>query len=330
MVNGKPYPVKALWVCNDLLLCMEGAAETRQALMNLDFMVGSDFFMSPNLELCDVILPPSTYLEREEPACSHLCSPNLISSRQKVIESVGECRNEKDVDLEIIRRMGLKLPAPWQNAAEFNDYSVKGMGLTYEEFKKIGYISEPIQYRKYEEEGFNTPSGKVELYSSTFEKFGYDPLPYYVENPETPLSAPELVPEYPLILITGSRHVAYFHGSNRQIPWLRELAPEPRLTMNPETARQLDIKEGDKVWIEGPKEEGRIKMRAEFSEGIHPQVVHAPSHWWFPEDKEPAHGYLESNINVILSNDPPYDPISGATPLRGCLCKVYKVEEELK
>ena len=328
MVNGEPYPVKALWVCNDLLLCLEGTAETRQALMNLDFMVGSDFFMSPNLELCDVILPPSTYLEREEPACSHLCSPNLISARQKVIEPVGECRNEKDVDLEIIRRMGLKLPTSWQSAAEFNDYSVKGMGLTYEEFKKIGYISEPIQYKKYEEEGFKTPSGKVELYSSTFEKFGYDPLPYYAENPETPVSAPELVPEYPLILITGSRHVAYFHGSNRQVPWLRELAPEPRLTIHPETAAQLNIKEGDKVWIEGPKEEGRIRMRAELSEGIHPQVVHAPSHWWFPEDREPAHGYMESNINLILSNDPPYDPISGATPLRGCLCKVYKVEEE--
>ncbi len=69
-------------------------------------------------------------------------------------------------------------------------------------------------------------------------------------------------------------------------------------------------------------------MVAEVSEVVHPQVVHAPSHWWFPEIKEPAHGCWDSNINAILSNDPPYDPITGATPLRGCLCKVYKVQEE--
>ena len=327
MLTGKPYPVKALWVCNDLLLCLEGTRETKEALMNLDFAVGSDFFMTPNLELCDVILPPSTYLEREEPAES-VCSPNMVSARQKVIEPVGECRNEKDIDFEVIRRMGLKPPAQWQTPEEFNDYSVKGMGITYEDFKKMGYISEPIQYKKYEEEGFKTPSGKVELYSSIFEKFGYDPLPFYQENPETPVSAPELAKEYPLILITGGRHVVYFHAAHREIPWLREIAPEPRLTIHPETATQLGIKDGDWVWIEAPKSRERSKMRAELTESIHPQVVHAPSHWWFPEIKEPAHGCWDSNINTILSNDPPYDPITGATPLRGCLCKIYKVQEE--
>ena len=204
---------------------------------------------------------------------------------------------------------------------------LKGMGITYEDFKKRGYISEPIQYKKYEERGFRTPSGKVELYSSIFEKFGYDPLPFYQENPETPVSAPELAKEYPLILITGGRHVVYFHSANRQIPWLREIVPQPRLTIHPDTAIPLDIKDGDWVWIESPEGRGRQKMVAEVAEVVHPQVVHAPSHWWFPEIKEPTHGCWDSNINAILSNDPPYDPITGATPLRGCLCKVYKVQE---
>jgi thiosulfate reductase/polysulfide reductase chain A len=155
-------------------------------------------------------------------------------------------------------------------------------------------------------------------------------LPFYQENPETPVSDPELTKEYPLILITGGRHVVYFHSANRQIPWLREIAPQPRLTIHPETAATLGIEDKDWVWIEAPKDRGRVKMVAEVSEGVHPQVVHAPSHWWFPEKKEPSHGCWESNINSILSNDPPYDPITGATPLRGCQCKVYKVQEELK
>jgi len=73
-------------------------------------------------------------------------------------------------------------------------------------------VEEPVRYRKYETEGFRTPSKKVELYSSIMEQYGYDPLPYYAENPETPISAPELAKEYPLILITGGRHVAYWQS----------------------------------------------------------------------------------------------------------------------
>lgn len=76
----------------------------------------------------------------------------------------------------------------------------------------------------------------------------------------------------------------------------------------------------------GPRGRGRIKMRAELTEAVHPEVVHAPSHWWFPEMKESYHGAWESNINAIMSNDPPYDPICGSTPLRGNLCKVYKAD----
>jgi anaerobic selenocysteine-containing dehydrogenase len=327
MRTGKPYPVKALWACNDLIVCLEGARETKEAIMNLDFFVGSDFFMTPTLELCDIILPPTTYLEREEPAepPSYF---NFVAARQKVIEPVGECRDEKDIDLEIIRRMGLKPPAQWQTNEEFNDYCVKGAGITYQDFKEMGYMYEPIRYKKYEQEGFKTPSGKVELYSATFKKFGYDPLPFYQENPETPVSTPELAKEYPLILITGNRHVVYFHSAGRQIPWLREIVPEPKLTIHSKTAAKLDIKDGDWAWIEAPKGRGRLKLRAEVTEAIHPSVVHVPSHWWFPEKKEPDHGCWDANINVILSNDPPYDPIVGATPLRGCLCKVYKAQEE--
>ena len=187
---------------------------------------------------------------------------------------------------------------------------------------------DPIRYKKYEERGFNTPSGKVEIYSSVLERLGYDPLPFYQESPETPVSAPELAKDYPLILITGGRHVVYFHGANKQVPWLREIVPDPILQIHPDTAADLGIKDGDTAWIEAPKGRGRVKMKAKLTEALHPKVVHAPSHWWYPERKDPDHGCWDSNINAILSNDPPYDPICGATPLRGTLCKVYKMKAE--
>ena len=98
--------------------------------------------------------------------------------------------------------------------------------------------------------GFNAPSGKVELLSSLSKKAGEDPLPYYKENQETPFSTPEIAKDYPLVLTTGHRHVAYYHSSNRQVPWCRELKPYPRLQIHPQTAAQLNIK--DKVFYVKP------------------------------------------------------------------------------
>ena len=90
------------------------------------------------------------------------------------------------------------------------------------------------------------------------------------------------------------------------------------------TAGRLDINEGDWVWIETPNSEEKVKMHARLTRAVQPNVVHAPSHWWFPENKETDHGSFQSSINLVLSNDGPYDPISGASNLRGVLCKVYK------
>ena len=87
--------------------------------------------------------------------------------------------------------------------------------------------------------------------------------------------------------------------------------------------------EGDWVWVETSQKEGGIKQKAELTSGIHPRIVHARSHWWFPERKDdPERGCMESNINAIMSVGPPYDSISGSTIVRGCLCKIYKVEKD--
>jgi anaerobic selenocysteine-containing dehydrogenase len=227
--------------------------------------------------------------------------------------------------LELAKKMGLRVPLySVETVDDWNNFLVKDMGISFEEFKKRGTIFEPIQYRKYEQEGFGTPSGKVELYSSILNKYGYDPLPYYAENPESPISTPHLLKDFPLILMTGWRHVVYFHSSNRQIPWLREIYPEPTVEIHPKTAEEMNIREGDWVWIETPRGNGRIRQRASLTEGIHPKVINASSHWWFPEDQEPEHGYLECNINAVMPSGPPYDPIAGSQALRGLLCRIYK------
>jgi anaerobic selenocysteine-containing dehydrogenase len=330
ILTGEPHPVKANWFLNDIVVCLEGQRESYEAIMNLEFTVGSDFFFTPTMELCDVILPPTMWLEKDsiEEVYGHNGHRNFISARQKVVEPLGETMDDAMMDLEIIKRMGLEIPGPWRSSQDFFDYQLEGMGMTFEDLKKTGYVEEPVEYKKYEKTGFDTPSGLVELRSSLLEKHGYDPIPYYAENEITPITKPELLEEYPLNLITGGRHIAYFHSNNRQITWCRELEAMPRLEIHPETAEGLQIRNGDWVWIETPATEEKVKMHAKLTRAVQPNVVHAPSHWWFPENKETDHGSFQSSINLILSNDGPYDPISGASNLRGVLCKVYKAMED--
>ena len=72
------------------------------------------------------------------------------------------------------------------------------MGISFAELvRHPGVVSSTTRYRNYLERGFNTPSGKVELYSSLCEQWGYEPLPVYNEPEETPFSAPKMLEEYP-------------------------------------------------------------------------------------------------------------------------------------
>jgi len=196
------------------------------------------------------------------------------------------------------------------------------MGITWQDFKQMDYIRGEVKYRKYQTEGFSTPTRKFELSSTVLEKMGYDPLPQYHEPPGTPYSAPELYQEYPYILITGRRIPGFFHAENRQVPCLRELHQDPIVEIHPDAAAREGIKEGDWVVIESPR--GKIRQRARFFAGMDPRIVSAEHAWWFPEKKGPDYGWDESNVNILTDNT--YgncDPKMGATAIRTLLCRIY-------
>ena len=252
---------------------------------------------------------------------------NCIAARQKAVEPLYEARDDVQIAVDLVKRIPWadRRYIPWKSAAEFNDFRVQGMGITFEDFKKMGYISAAPSYRQYEEKGFNTPTGKVEIYSTIFERHGYDPLPSYVEPPESPLSTPEMLKDYPYVLTTGARTIEYYHSAGQQIVALRKLLPDPQIEMNPEAGRNMNLNEGDWVWVETPQVKGeRVRLKVKFVDGIDPRVVHAQHGWWFPERKEPDFGCFESNISAILTDRPPRERICGSVRLRGTLCRVYK------
>jgi len=190
--------------------------------------------------------------------------------------------------------------------------------------KERGSITVPFTYRKYEDHGFKTPTGKIELYSTRFEEMGYAPLPTYAEPPESPLSRPDLVADYPLVLTTGARIPYFFNSEHRQIDKLRKAHREPVADIHPDTAQRYGIRNRDWMWIETRR--GRIKQRARVTTGIDPRVIAAEHGWWFPDEPAPEYGVWKSNVNLLTDNAPPYDPAMGTYQLRALLCRVSKAE----
>ena len=323
ILKEEPYPVKAGYlVGTNPVISRANAKEVYTALKNLDFLAVSDFFLTPTAELADVFLPAGTWLEQDHVA-DNWKFHGYVLARQKAVE-IGECWQDHKIFMELGKRMGQQW---WDTVEDALDWLLEPTGLSWEQFKRKGFLKGEMKYYKYREKGFSTPTRKVELYSTTIESWGADPLPKYTELPESPVSQPELAAEYPYILNSGLRTPTFFHSANRQIPWLREIRPDPIVEIHPEAAKQHAIEAGDWIWIESPR--GRAKLRAKLNSGIDPRVVVAEHAWWYPEIKTPDHGWDISNINMLTDNShESMDPLVGATNLRALLCKIYRCEAE--
>ncbi|MFX1521441.1 MAG: molybdopterin-dependent oxidoreductase [Promethearchaeota archaeon] len=323
ILTGKPYPIKAgYFVGTNPVVSRANAREVYKALNNLDFLVVSDFFLTPTAELADIFLPAATWLEQDH-VSENWKFHGYVLARQKVVE-IGECWQDHKIFMELGKKLGQEW---WDTVEDSLDWLLEPSGLTWKEFKKKGYLQGEMKYYKYKEKGFSTPTGKVELYSTILENWGFDPLPKYTEIPESPISAPDLAKKFPYILNAGLRTPTFFHTENRMISWLREIRPDPIVEIHPETARKHDIREGDWVWIESPR--GSVKERAKLNIGIDPRVIVAEHGWWYPEIKSPDHGWEISNINLLTDNSyESMDPVMGATCLRVLLCNITRCEDE--
>jgi anaerobic selenocysteine-containing dehydrogenase len=301
------------------LVLWSNAKETFDALNKFDFIAVADIFMTPTAELADIVLPVATHLEFD--SISHSAELPCVAQVQQKVTEVGECWSDSRILIELGKKLGLGQYF-WNDEHEFLDELLKPAGLTFEEFRQVGAITGVKQYRHYQANGFNTPSGKVELYSSNLKQWGFDPLPTYHELPETPYSDPELAKEYPLIF-TNWKPGVFRHSMLRQVSSLRSAHPEPIVNINPQTAKKLRIKDGDWVYIETKR--GRIKHKAGLTDSLDPRVVVIEHGWWYPEQGiTDLHGWTESNANILTNNKPPYSREMGTPTLRGILCKVYK------
>jgi anaerobic selenocysteine-containing dehydrogenase len=322
MTSGDPYPIKAAFIqgCNALLTHSHGH-HIYQALNNLDFLAVSEMFMTPTAALADIVLPVATYLEFDS-LVEPLHFMPVVLVQQKVVRV-----DERRSDYEILRDLAVRLEIGadfWEEETEALDFLLSPAGMTFEEFRKVGYLTGTKQYRTYLSKGFPTRSGKVEFFSDQLREWGFDSLPDYKEPPETPKTSPDLLNDYPLIMTSG-RCTHYRHSGGRQIGSLRKSHPEPLAHIHPETAQAYGIREGE--WMEIETKRGRIRQRAALTSDIDPRVVLVEFGWWYPEDAaSELYGWSKSNVNILTDDQPPFNCEMGSTNLRGILCKVSKAE----
>src|SRR6516162_6639753 len=320
MREGQPYPVKAFLVFgNNTLTTYANSSDVYDALMKLASMLCADLFMRPTAELAAIVLPASSWPEINQLAGLPTVAANVVLANQRAVR-IGECKSDEEIFVELARRMNLPVGTESVEDVLNGQLARGGLDITFEQLKERGSVIVPFKYRKYEDGGFRTPTGKIELYATRFEQLGYAPLPYYEEPPESPLRTPKIAARYPLVLTTGGRISFFFNSEHRQLAKLRKAQRDPVAEIHPESAARFGIANGTWMWIETPR--GRIRQKAKVTDGIDPRVIHVQHGWWFPEQPGPEYGVWTSNANLLTNNQPPYDLAMGTYQLRALLCRV--------
>lgn len=313
ILTGKPYPIKTMIVAAaNPVITWPNAKATEEALGKVEFLVVMEQFMTKTARLAHLVLPAATFAERDELSDYYsLWGTPYVMMRKKILE-YGECRSDLDFWIDLARRMGYNEVIPWKDTIEMIDYMLEPSGLSYKALTEKyadGFVYGKQKYKKYEEKGFKTPSGKIEIFSQTMKDLGLPPLPVYKDSLESKAQSPELAEKYPLVLTTGARRLYNIGSRMRNIPSLRQRIPEPIVEINPVTAEVYGLADGDMAFVENDR--AKVEIMVKVTDTIMPGVIHI------------QHGWEEANVNY-LTNNFSEDVVTGYPVMKGLLCNIRK------
>ncbi len=328
VLKGEPYRIRALTILGgSIITAWPNPAIWRETLGALDFLVSINRHHTADSAYADIVLPATTMYE----ITSYMTYGPIFKIREKVIDPVGEARNDYLILTELAERLGYGAAYP-RSEEDLLRYVLDGSGFTLEEIRAAGgEVQIPtvmMSYKKWEKgmlredgrPGFRTPSGKFEIASTILEENGYDALPVYTEPGEGPLAQPALAERYPLVFNSGTRIFADFRSQHHGVPGLSRRAPVPQVTMNIRDAEQRGIKNGDWVWVVSPR--GRVRYQARVTAEIVEGAIDANMGGGGPLGPEE---WQDCNVND-LTDLSRYDPISGFPVYKALLCDAVKAE----
>ena len=316
MAYSAPYPVKAFFsIANNTLMGYANQNLIKKAILNQELSVCFELFMTPTANLCDYVLPGDTWMERPNLHDTFEWSALAMSSDQ-LYSPPDQCRNIYDFWKGLADRMEMSHWFPWENITHLFNYRLADLGLDFHSFKsQFKTRVAPYRHYKYEKTGFATPSGKVELYSSLLEEWGFDPLPYFREQPQPS-------EQFPLVLFIGVREPQFFQSGQRHTPSLRKGNKEPKAFINPSTCEQFQVENGD--WITISTVAGEIVMQACIRDDMPMGVIRVPHGWWKPEEKDL--GESKHSDAIIAPDSEDYrDREQGVPHFKGIPCNIAGV-----
>lgn len=329
VLENDPYRIRGFIIQGaSLLTSWPQSAVWRKTLSNLDFLVCVDRQLTADAAYADIVLPATTMFEIQ----SYMVYGPIFRLREKIIEPVGESRNDYLIMAELAKHLGYGHIFP-QTEDDLVKFALDGSGYSLEDIRKAGgwikKTSPMMEYKKWEkgslrqdrELGFETPSGKFEIWSTLLEDYGYEPLPKYTEVREGPIANPKLAQSYPLVFNSGARPQTDFRSQHHGIDGLVKDHPEPVIEINPKDAASRKIKTGDLVEVRTLR--GSVPFRARVTPDIVAGSIECNQGGGGPVGPL---AWQKWNVNELTDMDN-FDEISGFPVYKALLCQIKKIEE---
>jgi len=305
--GGYPADYKLAFMVNsNYVNSLPNVNKIVEALKTLEFIVVAEQFMTATAKYADIILPTSTYVERDDIALG--VGMAYIGFQRKIIEPLGESKPHNEIAKALATRMGI---TDYDEETEENHLRAvaEAAGIpNYDAFKENGvhwiersepYVSFKEQIDDPENNPFPTPSGKIEIYSQRIADMSdplLPPIPKYIETWESPNDP--LARKYPIQLITNharGRSNAQFSS----LPWLKELFPQA-VIVNDIDASTRGISNGDMVRVFNDR--GETMTPARVTKRIMPGVALLPEGAWYEPDEK---GVDKAGSANVLTRDEP-------------------------
>ena len=311
VASQKPYPVKLLWTHN-YGWGTQGPDRNRmveEVLPQLDFIIVSDSILTPGARYADLVLPVTSYYEEPFEIVT-AWSSMYVQVREQAIAPLFEAKTDYQVAQLLAERFGILDETEWR--LDIEEYGRKHIlqeslapefaTIDFDELmdKKVVRANYPENYVAFESMRFATPSGKIELYAESLTDFGEELACHYepLESNRNDAAA-----TYPLTFM-NCRTVYTTHSQHVQLPWIREVAPEPWLEIAPEDASSRGIANGDVVEVFNDR--GAYRVKALVTPEIKPGCLNQRQGWW-PDDF-PGNTHYSALIQMTLN--PAQDAIS--------------------
>ena len=308
IITGEPYQAHGWFISRqNPILSLPDRTKTLQAFGKMDFIATVDIIMNDTAWYSDVVLPEASYLERYDPL---LPVGDKAFIRQPVIEPQGEAKSALWIYKQLGERLGLGDFFQYTDEEDYIRQQLAPLGVSLEEVKEKGYAEMPEE----EDDGeitFNTPSGKIEVYSESLKNAGFSPWPTWEEPP--------LPKEGEFYLLTGKvAQQTQFGTQNNQL--LHKYSDEPRLWMNTKTATNLGLVTDDWVAVTSPV--GTVHIKLLSTEAIRPDCVYmTPGYGHLSKGVKTAYGVGASDSVLHVTYT---DPISGGQALSQTFVTVKK------